>query len=426
MSASDKTSFSGLRAFLWPVHRHELKRIVPLLCIFFLLAFNYNVLRCMKDTFVVTAKNSGAEVIPFIKVWVMFPMSCVLTWVFIRLSNHYSRERVFYTMLSFFLLFFAFFATVLYPLRDFLHPHESADRLQAFLPVGLKGIVAMYRYWTYTAFYAMAELWSNIVLFLLLWGFVNQVTQLAEAKRFYGIFGVGVNLSGIAAGQISILVTKLPFDPSYSLWDTDWGQSMTILISLIILSTLVAMYLFNWIHKNVLAKEEHTAHYKQKEKPVFSMKENLKRLAQSKYLRSIALILISYNIVINFVEIMWKHELRQLYPLPADYNNYMNQLTTIIGVFATCGSFLISGNVIRRFGWTFSAMITPIILLVTSIGFFGCFFLHHFSDVTLTLFGSTPLALVVFFGSLQNCLSRTAKYTLFDATKEMAFVPLDK
>jgi AAA family ATP:ADP antiporter len=40
------------------------------------------------------------------------------------------------------------------------------------------------------------------------------------------------------------------------------------------------------------------------------------------------------------------------------------------------------------------------------------------------LFGSSPLVLSVTLGSLQNCLSRASKYTLFDATKEMTFIPL--
>ena len=42
----------------------------------------------------------------------------------------------------------------------------------------------------------------------------------------------------------------------------------------------------------------------------------------------------------------------------------------------------------------------------------------------LAVLGTSPLALVVFFGSTQNCLSRASKFTLFDATKEMAFIPL--
>lgn len=44
----------------------------------------------------------------------------------------------------------------------------------------------------------------------------------------------------------------------------------------------------------------------------------------------------------------------------------------------------------------------------------------------MSMFGVSPLVIVVFFGSMQNCMSRAAKYTVFDATKEMAFVPLSQ
>jgi AAA family ATP:ADP antiporter len=64
-------------------------------------------------------------------------------------------------------------------------------------------------------------------------------------------------------------------------------------------------------------------------------------------------------------------------------------------------------------------------LLITSIGFFAFFFAKgDMADIVIQLFGATPLAIVVFFGSAQNILSRAAKYTVFDVTKEMAFVPL--
>jgi AAA family ATP:ADP antiporter len=65
--------------------------------------------------------------------------------------------------------------------------------------------------------------------------------------------------------------------------------------------------------------------------------------------------------------------------------------------------------------------------LTTGIAFFFFFFFKDSSLASFaTLFGMTPLALCVFFGSLQNCLARASKYTLFDATKELAFIPLSK
>src|SRR5271165_3893237 len=98
--------FSGWRAFLWPVHGYELKKLIPMLLIFFLISFDYNVLRTLKDTLVVTAKSSGAEAIPFIKVWMMFPGAIFMTFVFTKLSNRFSKEAVFYSILALFLGYF--------------------------------------------------------------------------------------------------------------------------------------------------------------------------------------------------------------------------------------------------------------------------------------------------------------------------------
>jgi AAA family ATP:ADP antiporter len=431
MPSSGKPEFSKWRVYLWPVHYHELKKLIPMLLIFFLLFFDYNVLRTMKDVLVVTAKSSGAEVIPFIKVWVMFPGSILMTYVFTRLSNRISTEAVFYSMLGIFLTYFLLFALVIYPLRDTLHPHEMSDRLQAALPEGFKGFVAMIRYWAFTSFYVMSELWSNIILSMLFWGFANQVTQLGEAKRFYGLFGIGANFSGIVAGLVSAYFCQYDENSLNPLKDFDektWQHSMNILLTLVIVAGLAAMGIFRWMTTQVLPHLPHHAAdtaVREKVRGKMSMRENFGYLFKSKYLLCIAAIVISYNIVINLVEVLWKHEVRLLYPHPNDYSIYMSHVTTFIGILATLTSLLVSGNLIRKAGWTFTALLTPMILLLTSIGFFAFFFMKgNMSDLIISLFGTTPLAIVVFFGTAQNVLSRAAKYTVYDSTKEMAFIPL--
>lgn len=428
-SAPHQVKFGRWRNALWPVERYELKKLVPMLLIFFLLYFDYNVLRIMKDTLVVTAKSSGAEVIPFIKVWVMFPGAILLTFLFTRLSNRLKRETVFYVMLGIFLSYFVLFVTVLYPNRDLLHPNLTADALEKTLPLGLKGMIAMFRNWTFTIFYVMSELWSNIILALLFWGFANQVTQLGEAKRFYGLFGIGANLSGVAAGEASAWLSSKHFNPAIPFGSDAWEQSMILLIGLVIIAGAGAIALFRWFNKEILTDPRFYDSSEGKKagevRGKLSMRENFYYLIRSPYMIGIALIVVCYNLVINLVEVIWKHEMKELYPNPIDYNLYMSHVTSILGVLATLAALFISGNSIRKCGWTFTALLTPIILLVTSIGFFAFFFAKgEMADVIIQLFGATPLAIVVFFGTAQNILSRAAKYTVYDATKEMAFVPL--
>lgn len=424
--------FSQWRRYLWPVHTYELRKLIPMLLIFFFISFDYNVLRTLKDSLLITAKSSGAEVIPFVKVWAMFPGAVMMTILFTWLSNRLPRDTVFYIIISIFLIYFAVFTFILYPIRHSIHPHALSDYLTTVLPPGFKGFIAMLRYWTFTLFYVMSELWSSTVLSVLFWGFANQVTKISEAKRFYGLFGVGANFSGIFAGQASVFCCNytrqggsLPFG------EDPWHQSLILMVSLILVAGVLALFLFHWLEKNVLTEKLYYDSSTMKSesegevKGKLSFKQSFSYLLNSKYLLSIAFVVISYNLVINLTEVLWKHQVKELYPNPNDYTVYMNHIVSIIGVIATISSLFISGNAIRKCGWTFTALLTPIILLLTSIGFFTFFFLENIApSVVISFLGLSPLALVVFFGSSQNILSRGAKYSVFDATKEMAFVPL--
>lgn len=428
MSVESSQPFSRMRQIFWPVHKFELKKVIPMLLIFFFLYLNYNVLRTMKDTLVVTAKLSGAEVIPFIKVWVMFPMALVLTFLYTRFANWYSTEKVFYVMTGIFLGYFLLFITFLYPNESYLHPHALADRLGLLLPEGFKGLIAMMRYWTFTSFYVMSELWGTMILFTLFWGFANQITRVDEAKRFYGLFGIGANVSGIVAGLLAqLLIEYAPSIPLGSIAQNE--RWLYLLVSLVLVCGVIALGIFRWMHVKVLPDTRYQGTVvemaQKKEKIRLGLRDSFRYLFRSRYLLCIAVIVIAYNVIINLTEVLWKHEVKALYPNPMDYSAYQYQVTTAIGVIATLSSFFVSGNAIRAFGWTFTALITPVILLVTSIGFFYTFFMQDsLAPWTLATLGMEPLALVVFFGTLQNCCSRAAKYTVFDATRELAYVPL--
>lgn len=414
---SSNSEFGKIRSFLWPVYRHEVKKLVPMMLMLFLICFNYSILRNVKDAVVVTAKSSGAEVIPFIKVWVLLPMAILFTLIFTKLTNRYSQERVFYLTISSFLLFFALFTFILYPYRDFLHPHELADSLEIILPTGFKGLIAMFRNWSFTIFYVICELWGSMVLSVLFWGFANEVTKITEARRFYSMLGVVASFAGIFAGVAANYLTT-----------EDWEETLRVLVLTIIACGCLTMMAFRWMNQKVLNDESfdelHKSKIELKSKKKLSMRESFSYLSNSKYLICIAILVVCYNLVINLVEIVWKDQLRQLYPSAIEYSRYMNYVTSAVGVIATATSLFMS-QLISRFGWTRTALITPVSMLLTSIGFFAfMLFRYDLAGPVFVLTGTTPLAIAVFFGASQVCISKACKYSVFDSTKEMAFIPL--
>jgi len=395
-----------------------------MLGMFFLIAFNYNLLRTFKDSMVVTAPNSGAEAIPFIKVWAILPGALLLTYLFTRLANRFSREKVFYIMMFLFLAFFFVFTFILYPIRELLHPNGLADQLQAALPSGFKGLIAIFRNWTFTLFYVMCELWGTAIMSVLFWGFMNEVTKVGEAKRYYGLLMIAANFSSIVSGQMGVWLSNLTFIPTLPYGTTKWEQSILFLNCAIIGCGVLTVGLFRYLNSH-FAKER-SSEYQEPEKINMSMRKNFAYLAKSKYLVCIAAIVLTYNVAINLVEVVWKNQIKAIYPDPSDFQTYMGNVTTWIGIVATFAAIFITGNVIRRFSWTANALISPVIMLITGLGFFGFVIFQNGGLESLSALAgfSSPLVFALFLGSTQNVFTRACKYTFFDATKEIAFIPL--
>lgn len=366
----ETTEFSRWRAFFWPIYRNEWKKFFPMIAILFLIVFNYNFLRTFKDSMLITAPQSGAEALPFIKVWAILPGALFLTYLFTKLANRYSREKVFYIMMAVFLVFFFAFTFILYPLRDTLHPHELADKLQAVLPSGFKGLIAIFRNWTLSLFYVMSELWSTAIMSVLFWGFMNDVTKIDEAKRYYGLLMIGANLSSIAAGGAAVWLSGFAFNAWIPYGTTKWEQSIFILNCTVIGCGLLVIALFRWLNKYIIKPEERPITVKP-EKPKMSLRANFAYLARSKYLLCMAALVLGYNISINLVEVVWKNQIHSVYPDPTDFQAYMGKVTTAIGIVATFVSMFLTSNIIRRFSWTAAAMIPALVMLVTGLGFFG-------------------------------------------------------
>ena len=425
MSAkSDVEEFGKIRSLLWPIHSYEMKKILPMFFMFFCISFNYTILRDTKDSLIVTAPGSGAEAIPFLKVWCVVPSAIILMLIFSKLSNILSKEKLFYTMICPFIAFFALFGFVLYPLREVLHPVESAEYLKSILPssAAAKGVVAIYRNWTFGLFYILAEMWGSMVLSMMFWGFANDITKISEAKRFYGLLGIGANVALIFSGRAIIWAAPGAGGRPYS-------TSLQVLMFMVFVAGLCIIGTYYYMQRSILTDArfyDPALIKKKKSKTKMSIGESIKYLSRSKYLGCIAFIVMAYGVSINLVEVIWKSQVKAAYSNPAEYTNFMGHFSTITGIVTLFMFLFVSHNVIRRVGWTMAACVTPVVLLITGVFFLNFIVFKDFFIGYLATMGTSPLMMAVIFGAAQNIMSKSSKYSLFDPTKEMSYIPLDE
>jgi len=410
--------FTKLRRMLWPIHRDELKKFLPMTLMMFFMLFNYTTLRNIKDSLIVT--DAGPEAIPFLKA-IILPFSILFVTAYAKFSNTVSRERLFYIILGTFLAMYMAYILVLYPHRATYHldPQTILD-LKAAYP-NIQHIFPLIGCWSTTLFYLAAELWGAIVIILLFWQFANETTEIHQARRFYSMFGLLSHFALIGAGWTGNYFWQLN--------KIDHHHDVFIYSGyVIIVNGLIIMAIYRWINVKVLGtKDASDQDQVLSQKPIktkLSLKESFKYILSSKYLGFIALLVLGYGLCINLTGIMWKKQVQMQFPKAEDYFNFMSSFAMWVGYITIALIFFLK-NTVERFGWYKGAMVTPIMLLMTAVPFFAFMFFSEQTQGLVAWMGTTPLMSAVIIGGAQQILSKSAKYSMFDPTKEMAYIPLD-
>ncbi|MDD9952520.1 MAG: Npt1/Npt2 family nucleotide transporter [Zetaproteobacteria bacterium] len=414
----NQAEFGKWRQLLFPIHGYELQKFIPLAIMFIFVGYNYSVLRIVKDSLVVNAPGSGAEAIPYLKLWGTLPAAILASSIYIKLGTMLSRKALFYATLAPFVLFYFAFNYFIYPNIDVLHPTTSADWLESVLPAGLKGMVAMYRNWSYSLFYILSELWGSIVMAVLFWSTANETCKTSEAKRFYGLLMMASN---VLLGTTSSFI-------SYANRGS-WDESMSFICNFVVVSGILLAAFYWYLNEVVMKKPQFMIvekKTKKKSKVKLGFAASMKELAKSRYLALLAMIILCYGVSINLIEVTWKHNVKVLFAGDKQaFLHFQSMCISVVGPLTAFFLFFGSANFLRIFGWRITALITPVILLVTGALFFANLTFSEYMTGILATIGTTPLFAAAWIGLLQNSITKAGKYAFFDTTKETAYIPLD-
>jgi AAA family ATP:ADP antiporter len=431
MSTNEATTpeFTGWRAALWPIHGYELKKFIPLSLIMFCLLFNYTILRDTKDTLVVNSAGAGA--ITFLKLYCVTPAAILFVLIYAKLTNVLKRENVFYAVVTPFLVFFGAFAFLIYPNLELMHPsQQTVQYLQEAYP-RFSGFIDIYAYWAFSLFYVLAEIWGSAMIALMFWQFANHVVRMKESKRFYGLFAVVGNLALILSGQVVGLSSGY-IQQFFPTKEQAWEFSLFLLMGAVVGFGILAMFLYRWMHTSVLTdkrffdpEEQGASKKKKKEKP--SLMESAKLIFTSPELGLIAILIMAYGVTINLVEVQWKHQLGLYYGGDkGGYNWFMGQFSTITGIVTILFGLFAGSNILRRVSWFKAAVITPLVIAVGGLIFFGFILSESFVNFVLNNIAQiSAVSAATMLGAAIVIMSKSIKYILFDSTKEMAYIPLN-
>jgi len=424
-SSSSKLSFrQSCRQFFWPIYGKEHFKFLPMTLMISLILFNYTILRQMKDVLVTTA-SEGSQIIVFMKGWAVLPAAILFFILYSKLANILSRQALFYSIISGFLVFFALFALVLHPNASTLHPILHADALIDNLPTSLKGfynLINIYKYWTYSLFYICSELWGAVVATLLFWQFANSIIHVSEAKRFYAHFYLLASFATASSGYVSEYYGNLGFAAG------NYGITVDYVMSTAIVCGLLVMLCYFLMDKYIVSNPKIVSAHDVapiKKKLKLPLKESLQLIFHSPYLLWIAVLVIAYGMSIELVEVQWKNQIRLLFPEETAQTIFWGQFYRWSGLLSFF-FILLGGSIIRWFGWKISALATPLIIGLTGVAFLYFVIYDSSAHPIAAFFETTSLQFIVYFGVIQNILSKGTKYALFDPTKEMSYIPLDE
>ncbi len=402
----------------------------------FCILFIYTVLRDTKDAILINAPGAGAESLAFAKGIGVTASAVVFMILYAKAANLFNREGLFYVTALPFLVFFGLYPYAVYPFVDSLHMSlETIKHYQATYPT-IKWLMPLIGNWTYTLFYILSELWGSAVLSLLFWQFANAITPVKEARRFYGMFGFLGNFGLLLSGPAIILVSNSIHNLGLSRAEST-GLMLQYLMAFVIIAGVILLSTFYWMNRYVLTDRRYydpeAMGETKKKKAKLSLSESFKYILQSPYLGLIAMLVLAYGVSINLFECVWKGQINIAYPTEVEHNCVMGGCSTITGGIAVI-LMLVGSNLLRSFSWRSCALITPVVLIAGTLVFFGVIYYNNSllpdgmkisEAIKQGVISKELIVFAVGLGLVVNAFGKAVKYSLFDPTKEMAYIPLD-
>lgn len=203
------------------------------------------------------------------------------------------------------------------------------------------------------AFYVFGDMF-NTVMVMLFWAFLSDIVTTGEAKRLYGVIGLG----GVAGGLFGAFFVATTVK--------NLGRENILLACLVPLA-LICLIVW-WVNRQV--ESDHPSLIGVPAHPeCSSFDEGIKLLLESKYLLSIAGMVILYELVSSIIDFQLSVTVEAMVLGSVEKTAYFSQVAAIQGVVSVLAQLFVTSYVMRKFGVGTALLILPMAIFLGSVGY---------------------------------------------------------
>jgi len=263
--------------------------------------------------------------------------------------------------------------------------------------------------WAGALYYTCAELWGTFSLTILFWQLANESFTSKEAEKSYPVIQV-FSSAGLVSASFLLYVLSLVGDDSLLI------RTSTFSLLLLAVPMLVLVYALSVNHPIPHAPGRAVRNPKKN----ISLYQCLRTALANPLVLYLAICVLSFSIMVNVLEVNVKEKMSLIFPSKKGYLHYMAVFTYYKGVFCTLAN-LLSVYYRRHLKWHIRSAITPVVCIIAVNGFLS--YSAGYLNFALPGPESIPES-AAWMGVFFSTLIYVAKYTFFDSTKEMAYIPL--
>jgi len=218
--------------------------------------------------------------------------------------------------------------------------------------IALQGEIGQFTVWSFFVFGDM----YNTAMVVLFWAFTNDIWTSDQAKRTYGMVGLG----GVLGGFVGATVVNA------SVENVGRGPLLYGLVAPMIAIVAIAFIVHARSDDDDPRKNGPAAPGQK----ASAMVEGAKVVFQSKYLLAIAGILGAYEIVSNVVDFQLAATVERQITQDLERDAFFGLVGQITGIGSIVVQLFLTSVVMKRFGMRVALAFLPVAILASSVGFF--------------------------------------------------------